>query len=432
MKTQNEWIAQVASATRLIGIVPRVKAKADQEPSPTTIAVHDCGQGTFKPKLAVQDEQSELDFLLGCMPVKWRKVVAGEDLSEFKEHHIRVKKDPDDRKKSISDEVPVAYEGLKKGDVVAMSLGGSGYNFAFGLSRRAEEIGALVLRCPPFKLKVFRDSLVQADVKNLELDDSFILTMMVKAKPEDFYPVFVRERNLTWMRECLRRRIDCMKARIACEQRLRQRFIGQIFCSAEGKFPEGAIEKEFERAAANDVVLNALIGEEESANKALEKACLALPVYEEVFKQVEGIGPAIASRLISAIQDIRRFETKWKLRKFCGVHCLVDGRFARRRVGEVANWNPDCRQALFLLGDQFNRRPGTIWGDKLRQNKVFYREAHPAPVEIEVKNGEGNKKVKKYTDGHIHKMAIWKTLGEFVEWLFQEWSKLEKTNSEAV
>ena len=419
---------QLAGATRIIGIVPRVKATADRESRPTTLAVYDCGESVFRPKLEVPDEQSELDFVLGCMPVKWRKVTEGEDLKGFKEHHIIMKKDPEDNKKFVADKVPAAYEGLKKGDVIVMSLGGSGDNFAFALSRQADEIGALVLRCPPFQLKEARLELVKTDPKNETLDDSFVLVQMVKAGPDKFYPVFVRERKLTRMRGCYQRRIDVMKARIACEQRLRQRFIGEIFCSAEGKYPEGALEKEFNAIAANDAVLGALITEEHSADLALNKACMELPVFTEVFKQVSGIGPAIASRLISAIQDIRRFETKWKLRKFCGVHCMNDGHFPRRRKGETSNWNPDCRQALFLLGDQFNRqvKKGTFWGNKLLTNKKYYRDKYPVPVEVV--NSKG-KKIKNYTDGHIQKRALWKTLGEFVEWLFGEWWRLEKAHS---
>lgn len=437
MKEKAEWMAEVANATRLIGIVPRVKAKADQKPSPTTMAIYDCGTTIFWPKFALDDEQSELDFVLGYMPIKWRGVAPDEDLSGFKEeHHIRMKKDPADRKKLIPDQVPCAYESLRKGDVVAMALGGSGDNFAFALSRKAEEIGALVLRCPPFRLKAFREHLAtRVDPENAVLDDSFVLAKMVKEKPDDFYPVFVRERNLTWLRECYRRRIDCMKARIACEQRLRQRFIGQLFCSAEGRFPEGAIEKVFDQIKTSDVVLTSLSNEEASADKALEKACKALPVYTEVFGQITGVGPSIASRLIAGIQDIRRFETKWKLRKFCGVHCNTDGSFPRARrltEGEKGtgknSWNRDCRQALFILGDQFNRRPGTEWGAKLLENKAFYRGKYPAPVEVK---NSGGKAVKKYTDGHIHKMALWKTLGEFVEWLFEAWWTLEKAQQES-
>jgi hypothetical protein len=31
----------------------------------------------------------------------------------------------------------------------------------------------------------------------------------------------------------------------------------------------------------------------------------------------------------------------------------------------------------------------------------------------------------KYFNGHLHKMAIWRTLGQFAEWLYWKWRTLE-------
>ncbi len=44
---------------------------------------------------------------------------------------------------------------------------------------------------------------------------------------------------------------------------------------------------------------------------------------------------------------------------------------------------------------------------------------HPEVVETEAGK-------KRYTKGHIHKMAVQRTLTKFVEWLWREWWKLEK------
>lgn len=109
---------------------------------------------------------------------------------------------------------------------------------------------------------------------------------------------------------------------------------------------------------------------------------------------------------------------KAKLKAFCGVHC-IDGKFARRRKGKDSNWNPTARQALYLLGDlQFNRRPDTLWGKKLLEYKAKLRDAHPDVVEVDGK--------KRYTNGHIHKMALWRTLTKFVEALYGAWTRIEK------
>jgi Zn ribbon nucleic-acid-binding protein len=245
-----------------------------------------------------------------------------------------------------------------------------------------------------------------------------------------------------------------MKARIACEQRLRQRTIGSVFCSPDGLFPEGDVEKQFDEVKANDKIYQALLSEEGKRERDLEKACQGLDVYTELFEPIKGAGPKIASRIIAAVINIHRFETKAKFRAFCGVHLRVHwicsdcgkkssieswgnnlpeipqciqcgsvnvvekGVFPRRRNNEVANWSGDCRQALFLLGDQFNRRPESEWGQKLLAAKAKYRASHPEVLEVDGK--------KRYTDSHIHKMAIWYTLGKFAEQLFKNWHNLER------
>jgi hypothetical protein len=160
--------------------------------------------------------------------------------------------------------------------------------------------------------------------------------------------------------------------------------------------------------------------EENARNRDLQAALDKLDIYTAILQNVEGVGPAIAGRIIATIVDIRRFPTKDKLRAFMGVH-VRNGKFPRRRRGALSNWNPDSRQALYLLGDQFVKRANSVWGLKMRDKKIRLRIAHP--VEI-IENGE-----RRYTNGHIHKMAYWWTIGKFAAWLFKEWRKLEKLNA---
>jgi len=311
--------------------------------------------------------------------------------------------------KTEDDELDFIRNGLQEGDRVGMMLGGSGDNFAFALARHGQDIGASIFRVPAF---VVVNLFGKDRDKN---DDAERIANLLAQRPDLFYQVLERDLDVIWLRECLRARIDAMKARIACEQRLGQHLTGTIFCSPEGYYPEGAIEKQFDELKANDVIYLALLKEETKRERELIKACEALDLYQQLFAPIEGCGPMIASRIIGAVVDIRRFETKPQFRAFCGVH-VQNGRFPRRRTNEVANWSGDCRQALYLLGEQFNRRPGSEWGQKLLAAKGKYRAAHP---EVITENGK-----KHYTPGHIHKMATWYTLGKFAEWLFGAWWKL--------
>lgn len=407
---------------RIIGIRHRVKKTAEGEARPTEVIVID---GDSEQLFKLEDETAELEFIIGRFPISYRKVVIGEDLSIFKPRHLIWRKAQGGEliseypreyiglggeKIMIVSKVPDMYDGLRAGDTIAMVLGGSGDRLAYAFSRRGEEIEAKVLRIPPSVLKEKRG-------ERSKDEDAKTLAFLAQASPELFYQVAPRDRDLIKVSEALRARRDAQKDRIACEQRLRQRFIGQIFLSDSGYYPEGSIEDEYDKMKATDIILHNLIMEEKQRGQELQKAVHELEIWWRIFEPIKGCGEVIASGIIAPIGNILRFRNDATLKKFAGVHVLEDGRFARKRAGSVANWNPQLRQALYLLGDQFNRHSDSVWGQKLREYKVKLREKHPEIVE----NGK-----KKYTNGHIHKMATWRTLTKFVEWLWKEWTRTEK------
>jgi len=352
---------------RIIGIRHRVKHTADNEARPTQLWF---GYGSDQGLVELKAEQDELEFV---------------------------------------------RNGLESGDKVAMVLGGSGDSLAYALSRAGEEKGVRVFRIPAFLLKEMRG---ESDKD----DDARLLADMLAAFPERFYEVRARDRALIEVVESFRARMDAMRARIACEQRLRASFIGKTFRSPDGFYPEGVLEDLFDVEKASDKILAALVAEEKGRNSDLTKALERLDVYTQIFADVEGCGMSVSAGIIAAVQDIRRFESPAKLKAFLGAHLVMDEDgegfvFARRRRGRISNWNPDGRQALYLFADQMNRRPKSVWGLKLREYKVKFRRKHPEVVVV------GGKK--RYTDGHIHKMATWRTITKFVEWLYREWWALE-------
>ena len=405
---------------RIIGIRHRVKKTAEGESRPTLVAIMEDG---FTRHLELEDEQSELDFVFGKFPIAMRHVEDGEDLNIFPEHHKIERKKTGSEEKEIR--VPLAYEGLRGGDKVVMILGGSGDPLAYALARRGQEIGARVLRIPGFQLSARRGESTK------EVDHNTLIWIFEK-NPEFFYEFGPADRDNIMVSELHRARREAQQARIGCEQRLRQALIGKIFLSEEGGYPEGTIADAFKGMMKKDSVYQALKKEEEDRTKELRKAVHKLPIWQKFLLDVEGCGEVLAAGIISPIIDIRMFRSKRKLKAFCGAHVLPDGRFARKRAGTTANWNPRARQALFLLGDQFNKRAGSEWGLKLREYKAKFRAKHPV-VECSAcavawencSKAPGKKHTKRYTDGHIHKMTIWRTLTKFVERLHKEWKHLD-------
>lgn len=440
---------------RWIGIRHRVKTKADGAVCPTEACIiYMTGQiVTYK----LETETDELDWVLGRYPSKWRLAMRGMDEQYVKElesnqhqRHLRWRKARDNedvsgrfteelKGKLCVLEIPEAYEGLKAGDAVGLVLSGSANRLAFALSNRAEKLGngTKVLRLQSGKLDNWRKAF-----NRKKEEDSRTLAELIKGCQDEFLAMTARDRDQIRLAEAWRNRTDAMKARIAAEQRLRSSLIGRIFCSQTGQYPQGEIQAEYERQRTNDSIIKALETEEKARNREVENILKTLPVYEKLFAGIEGVGPMIAARLIVAIGDVRRFETDSKLKAFLGVHVQNGGNFGdrpterqfpRRRTGETAGWHPEGRQALYLLVDQFNRRPDSVWGKKLREIKSNFRAKHPHAVCVacnlpleQCSKDKGREHKSRYSDGHIHKMALWRTATKFVEWLYGEWTALEK------
>ena len=429
-----------ATSGRLIGLQHRVKKTAKGEARPTILALLSLN-GRFQ-KVELETEQEELDFLL--------------------------------RRGDFED------SGYQKGDRVVTILGGSGNAFIHALSRHGEDIGAEVHRVPGYRLKELRDSCADWGATILLLDvledsdgppsDAMLLIHLWHTNAKLFYHCGPRDREQMLLAIRRREHREAQQERIKAGNRLCARAIGKCFYSEENRYPEGALEEMAEREKTSDALCLALLAEEFQRKKELDRTYRHSYLHP-LLSQVTGIGGSIAGDIVATIGDIRRFRSASALKAFAGVHVLgadgrpmpkgtdprkVEGKFARRRVNQLSNWNPQLHQALFQLGDQFNRRPDSLWGKKLIENKKKLREKHPF-TEVVVRDKDGlvtavyplkpeqfERKGKhyrilldsgeyveavgtqRYYDGHIHKMAIWRTLSQFVEWLYGEWSRYDK------
>lgn len=445
---------------RVIAIAHRVKAKVKDgeaiEAVPTKVMIVNEGKSV---NYDLADERAELDFVFGLFPVKWQAFDYdnpdhAEAIAKLASHHVLWKKAGDADSQFLADlpgrlikreksgkkeevflisKFATQFEGLTAGDTALMVLGGSGDALAYALSRRGEMIDANLYRLSGHALKTARgdkpSDQAERDQSELETLVSFWATA-----PKSFNLCDAADRQRIRVDICYSAFKEAQAARMACAARLRQQTIGRVFMSDDGLYPEGQIDLWFKQTKGNDVLLDSFITAETRAKAALEKAVQACRVWS-VFEPIVGVGPSIAGALIASIGDVRRFANEKmdesKLVAFCGLHALkpdgtkfqpgdtpLGGIMARRRVGQLSNWKPQAKQALYSLGDQFNRRPETPWGKKLLENKASLRITHPEVVLSE-------KGKKRYTDGHIHKMAIWKTLRQFLRFLCAEWNELE-------
>lgn len=426
--------AKPVEAKRIISVVHRVKKTADGEERPTLVAVKEADGDLNCFELAT--EREEFDFI----------TATGK------------------------------YEtlGLRASDIVITTLGGSGDRLSFAMSRVLQEIGGVLHRIPGYRLKNARDTLDEVASDKSRTDVTVLHTLWL-IEPASFFECRIRDRETIRISELYRVFKDAQLERMKCANRLRARLVGALFLSEEGKYPEGKIEDWFDAQKANDPIFKALEQEEKSAKAKLEKAIKETRIAD-IFANIVGCGPVIIGGLVSSIGDIRRFSGPEKLVSYTlGLNSSFNetGRFPRARRGERTNWNRTARQTLYQLADQFNRWPESEWGQKLIANKEYYRRQHPYTLVIE-KNGtqetgrqfvlvdndvddvsrvlmrasglticekkgsryqvldvgeavvEEIRGTQRYYDGHIHRMAIWKTLREFVHFLYEAWTELEK------
>ena len=435
---------------RHIGIRHRVKRTTKNEARPTMMAILDeHGVRDFK----LETETEEKDFLLGVLPIawqgaspldqvgacpvhhcKWRKLKKDENPEQFPSHHLR----HEGKDVFLLTKVPSAYEGYREGDMVGMVLGGSGDRFAYALSRRGEAIGASVYRITPFALMALRQA---RGLTKAEKDiDHTLLAELVMFENHHFQLVTPRERELIALRQFFDERMDAMRERVKCDVRLARRMVGQVFLNPEGFYPEGRIEDLTDEKKASDVILQGMAKEEAARDRELAKAVAELEVYQRLLGEVEGVGPRIAAGIIAGIGEVRRFPTSAKLKAFCGVHVQRGGKYAnvppehafpRKRSGEASHWNEALvRQSLLRFGENFYLRPKSFWGQKFSYYKQTFRERHPEVVckqcgvpwaECQTQSMHS----RAYNDGHITRMAMWRTLTKFVEWLWKAWWELE-------
>ena len=465
--------------SRFVGIQHRTKKTKDGEARPTIVTILRDGK---KPEVhELETEDDELAFAHGRFVTKWRPIGANEEVGgEPWKNRLFGKGD------KARVQIAESWDGLKEGDVVTMILGGSGDNFAFALSRKAEDVGATVQRCTG---KTLNDRRKELGLEN-KTEDARLLAELGRDEPKLMFDCRVRDRRYIAVRELWFLLEKAMGYRIACEVQLHQRLTGERFRQLDGLYPEGSIEDAFNARKASDKILLALVAREKEIENELLKEIQqtsAWPMLQT--EEYKGCGPRIAARIFASVIDIcrfivlpdeselqkikaelkpieKRFEAElagislaeckfqtqgeqhyWKLQKlrskksgaeadlldraialhkashklrqaakkksaskltaFCGAHVQPDGKFPRRRTGQTANYSPAARQALYLLADQWVKRPDSHWGAKLKVNKARLRVIHP-----EVVIGENGKK--KYGDGHIHKMAIWRTITQFV------------------
>ncbi|MEK7473130.1 MAG: transposase [Patescibacteria group bacterium] len=204
----------------------------------------------------------------------------------------------------------------------------------------------------------------------------------------------------------------------------RQDFFALIGKEFEGgRFPERATEDTIAKLVnallESDAFKATVFGRLKSQKKSIEKmlkggrigrkgeAFEPNEIYAKVFEPIPGCGPLIGARFISAISDIRRFESLPALKAYAGYHHFEDGSRACRRAGHVSNWNTALKQAVYLLCDMTVKNVSSPWRAKLDQRKAYelvkllrdrQAKADELGLEVEILPAEFRREITSYLD----------------------------------
>ena len=138
-----------------------------------------------------------------------------------------------------------------------------------------------------------------------------------------------------------------------------------------------------------------------------------MPDVWQWITSIRGLGAGgLAAQLLAQIDDITSFANVSKLWRFSG-YAVIDGERERPKAGETLHYNARLKSIVFLIVDQFIRQQTTGYVEIYYAEKERQRKLHPMP-----ENG-------KYSDGHIHAMAMRKTGKIFLQHLWLMWREAE-------
>ncbi len=143
-------------------------------------------------------------------------------------------------------------------------------------------------------------------------------------------------------------------------------------------------------------------------------------IWIDFLSKIRGLGAILGANIIKSFDNCEKYDTVSALWKCCGLD-VKDGHAPKRKKGEKLTYNPNLKTLMWKIADSFikqgfykdkdgNKQP-TIYRKIYDNSKLRLREMHPEPVDTHAKTGQKQK----YTDMHIHLMAIRKMVKIFLQ-----------------
>jgi len=188
--------------------------------------------------------------------------------------------------------------------------------------------------------------------------------------------------------------------------------------------PHGLIMDYTDLVMMNQYV--SLVKSEESHFKALKNTLADFPIYNKYFKDVNGMGPAMAGVIISEI-DIEKSKYPSSIYRYAGLDVGPDGRGRGRYKEHLVDVEYVDKEGKTQTKKSITFNPflktklvGVLGGSFLIHNEKYSK------IYNDYKNRlENHAKYKDESKGHRHNMAIRRMIKLFINDMYNAWRKLE-------
>lgn len=168
---------------------------------------------------------------------------------------------------------------------------------------------------------------------------------------------------------------------------------------------------DLKRQFASPDLLRETVGVESDLLKLLTTELRGMELYQTIFEPIRGCGPSISGQIIDVVQDVRRFPSRAKFRKYSGWFPNgAEGQIVHRQRGQTMGISTRAKQAFNLFGDQVAQ-----WGS----GPEWIRNAFTETKEAEITKGTSKLQA--------HRRAKRKAIGRFVDYVFFRWWLFEIT-----
>jgi hypothetical protein len=324
-------------------------------------------------------------------------------------------------------------ERLQPGDKLWQMMGSTNSNIALAAFRKGVEVYEISYpRIRSWLQKngnSARQGITPEDVRKV-----------AQEQPSLFYPLLPAQSEILEIITAWEALSEIMRKRIDFSNTLRHLILREVIISGEYEGRKinskeeleifltellvGIRDEEGRKLPPRDPVLASLLKQEERARRNLKRICERSNFYQQVFGDVEGVGPILAARFISAIVRIERFKKPTDLSNYAGM--LPRGREGKlpskkRSKGEFLSRSPELNNASFLFQEVIYRWGGvnTPLGQMLRelihQECPFTPEERAKNEELKRRYREAVKKAKIRVTRYFLEEIIWPRWKVYVE-----------------